>query len=241
MLINSNKSLNYSKKSRKLKNIKFLIIHYTGMQSTRASLQRLKNPKSKVSCHYFITKNGVIYRMVEDDKVAWHAGKSKWKNKNNLNKYSLGIEIQNKGHQFGYEKFTKKQINALIQLLKILVKKYKIKKNNILGHSDIAPLRKIDPGENFPWKLLSKKGLALWYENFKFKKNSNKSKMKRKIFFRNIHKIGYRFFNSSKKSKNDNMVIKSFQRRFLPRDISGKITEKTLKISQLLARKSNLT
>ncbi len=241
MLINLNKSLNYSKKSRKLKNIKFLIIHYTGMQSTRVSLQRLKNPKSKVSCHYFITKNGVIYRMVEDNKVAWHAGKSKWKNKTNLNKYSLGIEIQNKGHQFGYEKFTKKQISALIQLLKILVKKYKIKKNNILGHSDVAPLRKIDPGENFPWKLLSKKGLALWYENFKFKKNRNKSKMKRKIFFRNIHKIGYRFFNSSKKSKNDNMVIKSFQRRFLPRDISGKITDKTFKISQLLARKSNLT
>ncbi len=241
MLINSNKSLNYSKKSRKLRNIEFLIIHYTGMQSTRASLQRLKNPKSKVSCHYFITKNGVIYRMVEDNKVAWHAGKSKWMNKTNLNKYSLGIEIQNKGHQFGYEKFTKKQISALIQLLKILVKKYKIKKNNILGHSDIAPLRKIDPGENFPWKLLSKKGLALWYKNFKFKKNSNKSKIKRKIFFRNIHKIGYRFFNSSKKSKNDNMVIKSFQRRFLPRDISGKITYKTFKISQLLARKSNLT
>ena len=97
------------------------------MQSTRASLQRLKNPKSKVSCHYFITKNGIIYRMVDDNKVAWHAGKSKWKNKTNLNKYSLGIEIQNKGHQFGYEKFTKKQISALIQLLKILVKKYKIK------------------------------------------------------------------------------------------------------------------
>ena len=143
----------------------------------------------KVSSHILIRRNGEIIQFVNFDSRAWHAGKSKWKNKTNLNKYSLGIEIQNKGHQFGYEKFTKKQISALIQLLKILVKKYKIKKNNILGHSDIAPLRKIDPGENFPWKLLSKKGLALWYENFKFKKNSNKSKMKRKIFFRNIHKI----------------------------------------------------
>ena len=241
MKIITNFSPNYSKKTRRNKDIKFVIIHYTGMQSEIESIEKLQNPKYEVSCHYLISRNGSVIQMVSDRNIAWHAGKSKWKNKTNLNKYSLGIEIQNKGHQLGYEKFTKKQISALIQLLKILVKKYKIKKNNILGHSDIAPLRKIDPGENFPWKLLSKKGLALWYENFKFKKNSNKSKMKRKIFFRNIHKIGYRFFNSSKKSKNDNMVIKSFQRRFLPRDISGKITEKTFKISQLLARKSNLT
>ena len=103
-----------------MKNIRFLIIHYTGMQSTRVSLKRLKNPKSKVSCHYLIDRNGQILRMVEDVKIAWHAGRSKWKNFSNLNKYSIGIEIQNKGHFISYESFTKKQIFSLIQLIKNL-------------------------------------------------------------------------------------------------------------------------
>ena len=102
MQIEENKSLNYSKKTRSVKNIRFLIIHYTGMQSTRVSLKRLKNPKSKVSCHYLIDRNGKIFRMVKDVKIAWHAGRSKWKNLSNLNKYSLGIEIQNKGHFIRY-------------------------------------------------------------------------------------------------------------------------------------------
>ena len=118
MQIEENKSLNYSKKTRSIKNIRFLIIHYTGMQSTRVSLKRLKNPKSKVSCHYLIDRNGKIFRMVEDVKIAWHAGRSKWKNLSNLNKYSLGIEIQNKGHFISYESFTKKQIFSSIQLIK---------------------------------------------------------------------------------------------------------------------------
>ena len=106
MLITDNKSLNYSKKTRLKKNIRFLILHYTGMQSARVSLNRLKSPKSKVSCHYFIERNGKVCRMVEDNKTAWHAGKSKWKHFNNLNKYSIGIEIQNKGHFIKYQNFT---------------------------------------------------------------------------------------------------------------------------------------
>ena len=121
------------------------------MQSARVSMNKLKNPKSKVSCHYLIDRNGAIFRMVEDNKIAWHAGKSKWKNTKNLNKYSIGIEIQNKGHFIQIQNFPKKQIFSLIKLIKKLMKKYKIKKENILGHSDIAPLRKIDPGEKFPW------------------------------------------------------------------------------------------
>ena len=229
-----NKTGNFSKKTRSLKNISFLIIHYTGMQSARVSMNKLKNPNSKVSCHYFIERNGNIYRMVSDNKIAWHAGKSKWKGFNNLNKYSIGIEIQNKGHFFGYQNFTKKQIFSLIKLIKILIKKYKIKKENVLGHSDIAPLRKVDPGEKFPWSFLSSKGVAIWHPKFKLKKYSFEYKIKRKIFFKNIYKIGYRFFNLSVKSKKDRMIILAFQRRFLPKEVNGKITNKTLKISQLL-------
>ena len=235
MVITDNKSLNYSKKTRLKKNIQFLIIHYTGMQSARVSLNRLKNPKFKVSCHYFIERNGKVFRMVEDNKTAWHAGKSKWKHFNNLNKYSIGIEMQNKGHRINYQNFTKKQIFSLIQLIKKLLKKYKIKKENVLGHSDIAPLRKLDPGEKFPWKLLSKKGAANWFRKYKYKKLDYNFETRRKIFFKNIYKIGYRFFNLSKQSKKDRKIILAFQRRYLPNEMNGKITNKTLIISQLLA------
>ena len=235
MVITDNKSLNYSKKTRLKTNIRFLILHYTGMQSARVSLKRLKNPKSKVSCHYFIERNGKACRMVEDNKTAWHAGNSKWKHFNNLNKYSIGIEIQNKGHHINYQNFTKKQIKTLIQLIKKLQSKYKIKKENVLGHSDIAPLRKLDPGEKFPWKLLSKKGAANWYRKYKHKKLNYDLKTRRKIFFKNIYKIGYRFFNLSKQSKKDRKIILAFQMRYLPKEVNGKITNKTLIISQLLA------
>ena len=234
MRLKVSKSLNFSKKPRSLSDIRFLIIHYTGMQSERVSINRLKNPKSKVSCHYFINRNGIIYRMVDDNKVAWHAGKSKWKNINNLNKYSLGIEIQNKGHFISYQNFPKKQIFSLIKLIKILMNNYKIKKENILGHSDIAPLRKLDPGEKFPWSFLSSKGVANWYPKFKPNSISFERKTRRKIFFRNIYKIGYRFFHLSKETKKDRIIIKAFQRRYLPNEVNGKITNKTLKISQLL-------
>ena len=241
MLLKVNKSPNFSKKVRSLRKIRFLIIHYTGMQSERVSMNRLKNPKSKVSCHYFLKRSGTIYRMVDDNKVAWHAGKSKWRNIKNLNEYSIGIEIQNKGHFIKYQNFTKKQIISLIQLIKILKKKYKINNENILGHSDIAPLRKLDPGEKFPWNLLSSKGVSIWYPKLKLRKYNTESNSRRKMFFKNIHKIGYRFFNLSKKSNKDHKIIRNFQRRFLPNEVNGKITDKTLKISQLLALKSNLT
>ena len=235
MKIRVNKSLNFSKKTRSLKDIKYLIIHYTGMQSARVSMKRLKNPKSKVSCHYFIDRNGDIYKMIDDTKVAWHAGNSRWKNISNLNKNSIGIEIQNKGHLIYYQSFPKKQISSLIILIKSLLKKYKIKKSNVLGHSDIAPLRKKDPGEKFPWNFLSSKGVSVWYPKFKLKKEKIKLNAKRRIFFKNIHKIGYRFFNLSQKSKRDRKIIMAFQRRFLPKEVNGRITDKTLKISQLLA------
>ena len=182
MRLRINKSPNFSKKTRSLNDISFIIIHYTGMQSARVSIKRLKDPRSKVSCHYFIERSGTIYSMVGDNKVAWHAGKSKWKRISNLNQRSIGIEIQNKGHFINYQNFSKKQILSLIKLVKILMKKYKIKKNNILGHSDIAPLRKLDPGEKFPWNFLSKKGVAIWYPKINKKKINVEFKKKEKYF-----------------------------------------------------------
>ena len=127
MKIISNFSSNYSKKKRTFKDIRFVIIHYTGMQSEIASINRLRKPESKVSCHYLINRKGEITQMVRDENVAWHAGKSKWGKYTNLNYHSIGIELVNKGHWLGYQNYTKDQIKSLIQLCKFLKKKYRIK------------------------------------------------------------------------------------------------------------------
>ena len=233
------KSPNYSPKSRTSNKIKYLVIHYTGMQSEGESIKRLTKKKSQVSTHYLITKKGLIIKMVEEKKVAWHAGKSKWKNFVNLNNRSIGIELVNKGHRFGYENFSNKQISKLIILCKYLIKKYKINQTNILGHSDIAPLRKIDPGEKFPWQLLSKKKIGNW-NNYSKDKKINKFYNLRKIdtrifFFNNLYKIGYRYFDKKKPSSSDNKVIKAFQRRFRQKKVNGKIDQECLQISYNLA------
>ena len=157
MKITNVNSTNFNKKQRLKNSIKMIIVHYTGMQSERESIKRLCNPLSKVSAHYLISQNGKIFKLVKDQYIAWHAGKSRWKKYNNLNKDSIGIELVNKGHQYGYTSFNKKQISTLVKICKVLKKKYKIKTKNFLGHSDIAPLRKIDPGEKFPWEFLSMK------------------------------------------------------------------------------------
>tara|TARA_B110000971_G_C19889918_1_gene444795 strand:+ start:193 stop:921 length:729 start_codon:yes stop_codon:yes gene_type:complete len=230
-------SPNYSTKIRKKKNIKFIVIHYTGMQSERACIERLSDNKSKVSTHYLINRVGNIIKMVNEKNTAWHAGKSKWKNFINLNDQSIGIELVNKGHQFRYENFSKKQISKLILLCDFLIKKYKIKKTSILGHSDIAPLRKRDPGEKFPWQFLSQKKIGYWHavnkKNIK-KQSLNKSEL-RNLFFKNLHKIGYRYFDKKKPSKNDTKVTKAFQRRFRQNKVNGLIDQECLQISQYLA------
>ena len=140
-----NYSPNFSTSARNNKKIKYIVYHYTGMRSENKALKRLTNDKAKVSCHYFIKNNGQIILMVPELYEAWHAGKSKWKNFKNLNNNSIGIELVNKGHKYGYQDFPQKQIRSLIKLIFVLKKKYKIKSYNILGHSDIAPKRKIDP------------------------------------------------------------------------------------------------
>jgi N-acetylmuramoyl-L-alanine amidase len=237
MKINILYSPNYSIKNRPKNSIKFIVIHYTGMQSERACIRRLTDKNSKVSTHYLITRKGSITRMVDEKKTAWHAGKSKWKNLIHLNSQSIGIELVNKGHQFGYEKFSKKQISNLITLCKGLVKKYKIKKHNIVGHSDIAPLRKKDPGEKFPWHFLARKKIGYWHNiSKKNNKDQNLSKsVLRKFFFNNLYKIGYRYFDKKKSSKNDLKVIKAFQRRFRQNKVNGMIDQECLQISHYLA------
>jgi N-acetylmuramoyl-L-alanine amidase len=241
MKIKTNFSQNFSPKLRLKSSIKFIIIHYTGMQSEIETIERLKDINSKVSCHYIINRKGLITQMIKDNQVAWHAGKSKWKNFKNLNEDSIGIELVNKGHEFGYQNFSNIQITSVINLCKYLKKKYNINKENFLGHSDIAPLRKLDPGEKFPWKKLSRYHLGYWHGGITKKIKSTNYKKTKNLFFKNLFKIGYRYFMVSKRTKNDKLIIKSFQQRYLPQNISGKIDQKTLKISHYLANELKLT
>jgi len=154
--ISKNYSPNFSLPKRPHNKIKFVVIHYTGMKKESLAIKRLCNPVTKVSSHYFLKKNGNVLELVPDLYEAWHAGKSSWKKYSSLNKFSIGIEIQNSGHDNSYENFSSKQIISLKSLLKYLVKTYKIDKKYILGHSDIAPNRKKDPGEKFPWERFIK-------------------------------------------------------------------------------------
>ena len=211
------------------------------MQSEIESIKRLKNVRSKVSCHYFINRKGLITQMVKDNYVAWHAGKSKWKNFKNLNKNSIGIELVNKGHEFGYQNFSNIQITSLINLCKNLRKNYMIKKENFLGHSDIAPLRKLDPGEKFPWRKLSKYNLGCWQKSNKKKIKLINYKKIENLFFKNLYKIGYRYFKVNKRVKSDRLIIKAFQQHYLPMRVSGKIDQKTLEISDFLANELKST
>ena len=224
MKINSIYSPNFDQKKRSNKSIKLLVIHYTGMQSERESIMRLCNPKSKVSSHFLINQNGKVYRLVQDDQIAWHAGKSCWGKYKNLNKNSIGIELENKGHEFGYANFKKKQLSSLIKICKTLIKKYKIKKQNIVGHSDVAPSRKIDPGEKFPWKELADKKIGIWHDcktkdliKFRLVRISNKFKSE---FIKNLKKIGY-CFNNNKGRANLIRTFKAFQRHYRKELING--------------------
>ena len=231
-------SPNFSTRRRNKKKIKYIVYHYTGMRSENKATKRLTDVNSNVSCHYFIKRNGQIILMVPDLYIAWHAGQSNWNKENSLNRNSIGIEISNKGHQFGYQKYSKAQILSLINLSKYLIKKYNIKKNNVLGHSDIAFDRKKDPGEKFPWKLLARKGIGIWHNinqkkliKFRKQKIYYDDKKKIKNFFR---KIGY--FTNNLSSRSYPKLTKSFQRRFRQELVNGNIDKECLIIAEKLSK-----
>ena len=230
-----NYSPNFDPKKRDKSKIKFLIFHYTGMRSDKSAIKRLTSFNSNVSCHYYITGSGKVIQMVPDLYVAWHAGMSSWGNYISLNKYSIGIEISNPGHEYGYRKFNDNQIFALINISKKIIKKYKINKKNILGHSDIAPLRKKDPGEKFPWKFLHKNKIGFWHNlNSKRIKNlrGNISELNLDNFINFLKRIGYRIeYSNSRQLKR---LIQIFQMRFRPELINGKCDLECYEIAKSL-------
>jgi N-acetylmuramoyl-L-alanine amidase len=187
-----------------------IVLHYTGMQSGAAALQRLCDEKSKVSAHYLVELDGRIYRMVAEEKRAWHAGVSHWAGREALNDCSIGIEIVNPGHWFGYQDFPATQMRAVIELVAEIVTRRNIVKEMVVGHSDIAPTRKEDPGERFPWTELAARNLALFPFDGKAMEEDLLPDYEQCLTA--LREIGYGF-----KAPDHASAVLAFQRRFCPR------------------------
>lgn len=142
--------------------VDMLILHYTGMPTGAEALERMCNPEAKVSAHYMIDEDGTVYHLVPEERRAWHAGVSFWAGEKNVNGRSIGIELVNPGHEWGYRPFPAAQIEALIELGHGVLARHPIPPRRVLGHSDVAPDRKTDPGELFPWEMLAKNGIGFW-------------------------------------------------------------------------------
>jgi len=141
--------------------ISMVVLHYTGMRDAESAIARLCDPEAQVSCHYLIDEDGRILRMVAEENRAWHAGLSYWRGVHAVNGCSIGIEIVNPGHEYGYKPFTEQQMEALLPLLAGIVERHGVEPANVVGHSDVAPARKQDPGELFDWARLARHGLAV--------------------------------------------------------------------------------
>lgn len=221
--------------------INMIVIHYTGMNSFDEAKDHLCNKNSKVSAHYLIDEIGKIYQLVDDIHRAWHAGVSIWKNKKDINSCSIGIELVNPGHEFGYKSFEEKQMFSIEHLLEELIFHYDIPLSNVVGHSDVAPLRKLDPGELFDWKRLAAKKLAVWPQTFKknpFELISFGDKGEHVTYVQLALKfIGYGIEVDGFFGKYTEAVIKAFQRRFRQSRIDGFFDDET---GLLLAGLKNL-
>lgn len=192
--------------------ISMIVLHYTGMQDAESAIDRLRDPEAKVSAHYVVAEDGMVLRLVDEEKRAWHAGKSHWRHIDDVNSASVGIEIVNPGHEFGYRPFPDEQVDAVIRLVHEIKDRYQITRGNIVGHSDIAPVRKRDPGELFPWSKLARLRLALPRPT----KNLMDPNWTEAGFLLALERFGYDVSEAM-------AAIMAFQRRFRPELIDGEI------------------
>ena len=192
--------------------VSMVVLHYTGMRSGPEALHRLCDPAAEVSAHYLIDEAGIVTRLVPEDKRAWHAGRSYWRGITDVNSASIGIELVNPGHEFGYRPFTEAQMEALIPLLAGIVARHNIDPANVVGHSDVAPARKQDPGELFEWEVLARYGLALATPKPRIRLlHENPG-----AFYLSLERFGYDITEGR-------AAVAAFQRRFRPRIIDGEI------------------
>lgn len=216
-----------------------LILHYTGMKSAEESLSRLVDPAARVSAHYLIDEDGTLYRLVDEDKRAWHAGVAHWAGENDINGSSIGIELQNPGHEFGYRAFPDAQMAALVALAGEIVGRWSIPVRRVLGHSDVAPSRKDDPGELFDWRLLAEEGIGLWPE--KELAFGNAPQLSGEGAVRAIQQkfrdLGYGIPVSGEYCEDTRAVVTAFQRHWQQDAVTDEIDAATLAtIEVLLAR-----
>lgn len=193
--------------------ISMVVLHYTEMRNADEALARLTDPEAKVSAHYLITEAGEVIQLVEEDKRAWHAGQSYWRGHPDVNSASIGIELDHPGHAFGYREFADAQFEALVPLLARIVKQYALPRANVVGHSDVAPARKIDPGELFPWDRLARYKLCLPRpDNLEAGDPFDNDA----AFYLGLERFGYDITEGRK-------AVEAFQRRWRPEKIDGQI------------------
>ncbi|SNS39588.1 N-acetylmuramoyl-L-alanine amidase [Sphingomonas laterariae] len=190
--------------------VSMLVLHYTGMVDAASAIDWLANPEAKVSAHYVVTEDGQVVRMVDEARRAWHAGRSHWRGVTDVNSASIGIEIVNPGHEHGYRPFPAEQMAALLPLVADIVKRHGIARANVVGHSDIAPARKIDPGELFDWDLLARNRLAL----ARPRANLADPHWTDGGFLLALERFGYDVGDGP-------AAVRAFQRRFRPERIDG--------------------
>ncbi len=208
--------------------IDILLLHYTGMETGDAALERLCDPAAKVSAHYFIEEDGRVFRLVPEHRRAWHAGVASWQGKTDINACSLGIELVNPGHEFGYRPFPEAQMTALIELSLCLVTRHAIPRRRVLGHSDVAPLRKEDPGELFDWPRLATAGLGLWPEA-----KGDGGEIDEEDAKRLLGEIGYGYLDDDLTA-----VLRAFQRRFRPAAVNGDLDGETAALLRAVAARA---
>jgi N-acetylmuramoyl-L-alanine amidase len=190
--------------------VTLLVLHYTGMRDAAEAIARLTNAEAKVSSHYLVAEDGQVLRLVAEDKRAWHAGRSHWRGIDDVNSASIGIEIVNPGHDWGYRPFPEAQMSALIPLVAEIVGRHGITRGNIVGHSDVAPARKQDPGELFDWERLAKLRLALPRP----RKHLQDPHWSDGGFLLALERFGYDVLDGP-------AAVRAFQRRFRPETIDG--------------------
>ncbi len=215
------KSLNFDERKKK---ISFIIYHYTETSNLIEAVNLLTDKKRKVSSHFLIDTDGSIYNLVDIKKRAWHAGESGWKNLQDINSRSVGIEIVYPGEK-KQMRYKTKQIKSLVELTKVLKKKFKILNSRILGHSDIAPHRKIDPGIYFPWKKLNQNSIGLWADDRIDETNLDKNEFKN--FLKNLEKLGYPYLKNNSLKFNA-FVVNSFHRHHLTKRVGKKPNKSSL-------------
>lgn len=203
-----------------------IILHYTGMQFSHEAVHRLCDPKARVSCHYVVMEQGSILQLVPELKRAWHAGVSSWEGETDINSRSIGIEICNPGHDFGYPDFTSRQIAAVITLCRSILIRNIVRPENIVAHSDVAPSRKQDPGEKFPWRLLAHSGIGLWVEPAPIVPDLSPLKigevgMEVTGFQKSLAAYGYGLDITGRYDVNTTEVVKAFQRHFRTKQVDG--------------------